>query len=67
MGLAVCFRKVASGSSYLLPEEANEIFVDGSPFRQLEMIKFDLPLVCTPRGKLYFRRFYEYEDKFRKY
>ena len=53
--------RVASGSSYLLPEEANEIFVEWKSLPAIGNDKDDLPLVCTPRGKLYFRRFYEYE------
>ena len=57
----VLTKKVSSGSSHLLAEEANQIFDNWKSLPSIGNEEANLPLVCTDLGKLYFRRFYEYE------
>jgi len=52
---------VASGSSHLLADEINHIFDNWKSLPAIGHEDANLPLVFTDSGKLYFRRFYEYE------
>jgi len=52
---------VASGSSHLLTDEINHIFDNWKSLPAIGHEDANLPLVFTDSGKLYFRRFYEYE------
>ena len=58
---SVLTKTVSSGSSHLLAEEANQIFDHWKSLPAIGSEDANLPLVCTDLGKLYFRRFYEYE------
>ena len=58
---SVLTKTVSSGSSHLLAEEANQIFDNWKSLPAIGSEDANLPLVCTDLGKLYFRRFYEYE------
>lgn len=52
---------VASGSSHLLTDEITHIFDNWKSLPAIGHEDANLPLVFTDSGKLYFRRFYEYE------
>ena len=54
-------KTVSLGSSHLLAEEANQIFDHWKSCLQLVVKTQIFLFVCTNLGKLYFRRFYEYE------
>ena len=56
-------QRVASGSSHLLPHEANEISDGWKSLPAIGNEEENLPLVSTVHGKLYFRRFFEYEKQ----
>jgi exodeoxyribonuclease V alpha subunit len=58
---SVLTKTVSSGSSHLLAEEANLIFDNWKSLPAIGDEDVNLPLVCTDSGKLYFRRFYEFE------
>ena len=57
----VLTERVASGSSHLLPAEVNEVLDHWKSLPAIGNEDADLPLVCTDTGRLYFRRYYEYE------
>jgi len=57
----VLTERVASGSSHLLETEANEVLDHWKSLPAIGHEDADLPLVCTDTGRLYFRRYYEYE------
>ena len=57
----VLTERVASGSSHLLPAEVNEVLDHWKSLPSIGNEDADLPLVCTDTGRLYFRRYYEYE------
>jgi exodeoxyribonuclease V alpha subunit len=53
--------RVASGSSHLLEAEAKEVLDGWKSLPSVGNEDADLPLVYTDTGRLYFRRYYEYE------
>ena len=53
--------KVAAGSSHLAAEDLDENFEQWKKLPAIGNEEANLPLVYTGTGKLYFRRFYEYE------
>lgn len=53
--------RVALGSSHLLADEVNEIYDAWKSLPAVGNADANLPLVYTDSGKLYFRRFFEYE------
>ena len=53
--------RVALGSSHLLADEVDEIYDAWKSLPAVGNADANLPLVYTDSGKLYFRRFYEYE------
>ena len=57
----VLTERVASGSSHLLPAEVNEVLDGWKSLPAIGNEDAGLPLVCTDTGRLYFRRYYEYE------
>jgi exodeoxyribonuclease V alpha subunit len=57
----VLTERVASGSSHLLPAEVNEVLDGWKSLPSIGNEDANLPLVYTDRGRLYFRRYYEYE------
>ena len=59
--IRVLTERVASGSSHLLPAELNEVFDDWKSLPSIGNEEANLPLVYTDTGRLYFRRYYEYE------
>ena len=56
-------QRVATGSSHLLPHEAKEISDGWKSLPAIGNEEENLPLVSTVHGKLYFRRFFEYEKQ----
>ena len=56
-------QRVASGSSHLLPHEVKEISDGWKSLPAIGNEEENLPLVSTVHGKLYFRRFFEYEKQ----
>ena len=57
----VLTERVASGSSHLLEAEANEVLDGWKSLPSIGNEDANLPLVYTNTGRLYFRRYYEYE------
>jgi exodeoxyribonuclease V alpha subunit len=55
--------KASSGSSHLLAEEATKINPNWQDLPAVGQEDANLPFVYTKAGKLYFRRFYEYEKQ----
>ena len=53
--------KAGTGISHLGPEQADAIFADWASLPAVGSEDENLPLVRTADGKLYFRRFFEYE------
>jgi exodeoxyribonuclease V alpha subunit len=57
----VLTERVATGSSHLLPAEVNEVLDGWKSHPSIGNEGANLPLVYTNTGRLYFRRYYEYE------
>jgi exodeoxyribonuclease V alpha subunit len=53
--------KAGAGISHLEPEQADAIFADWTSLPAVGSEDENLPMVRTEDGKLYFRRFFEYE------